>query len=164
MVIVVNWLAVISDKWCWAPLIPALEPLCKLRCLPCLASLRLEQQWSVCKMGTRCHAEFAPLVLSDSGHQLTHALVAGKYQRSSYWFVSLVCFPRWFLWPASSLFESRSNIHYCGLCNTHHIQERASHGESFSPFPAFHLMTKGFSFVTWCSCVHTSFSQCKERA
>lgn len=129
MVIVVNWVAIISAERFQAPFIPDFGPARKHCCLPASAPLSF---WST---RTCCPAEFAPL-LCDAALWLTHAVVAGKYPWSSNWFVSLVCFPRWFLWPAFSLFESWSNIHYCWLCNTHHIQERASHGESFSPFPA----------------------------
>lgn len=136
MVIVVHWLAVISAERCQDPLIPAFQRASKPRCLPCLGSFWVGAAVVSLQNGDLLQCWVCPSALSDWGHQLTHALVAGKCLWSSNWFVSLVCFPRWFLWSAFSLFESWSNIHYCWLCNTHHIQERASHGESFSPFLA----------------------------
>lgn len=131
MVIVVNWVAVISAEFFQALFISDFENL--------RWSIAVSLPELLCHSGTlglTCYtAEFAPL-LCGAGLWLTHVVVAGKYLWSSHWFVSLVCFPRWFLWPAFSLFESWSNIHNCWFCNTHHIQEGASHGESFSPFPA----------------------------
>lgn len=162
MVIVVNWLAVISAERCQAPLIPAFEPACKHCCLPCLGS-----SWAgaaaVCKMETCCSAEFAPLLSVIQGTNwpvLWWQASTCEVQTDLFLlFVSLGDFSGQLL-----AYLSLGPIFIIVGFVTLIIFKRELHTVSPSlPFQLL-LMTKVFSFVAWSSCIHNSFSLFKEQA
>lgn len=151
--VIVNWGAVISAEWFQASFCPDFEPAWKHCCLPASAPL---SSWDT---GT----EFAPCALWCRA--LTDPCCSGRQVPVKF---KLICF--------SCLFSpgdfSGQLLAYLSLGPifiivgfvTLIIFKRELHTVS-PPLPSQPLlMTKVFSFVTWGSCIHTSFSLCKEQA